>query len=92
MSGFIGLVGLVILVKSLRTRQIRKTVSSTLGEEQNYWEHTARDNYKTNLSQLCSNIQEIQKKYYPKYDEELRDVNEVINRILPQKELFKSTK
>ncbi len=91
LSGFIGLVGIVILVKYLRTKQIRKTVSSTLGEEQNYWEATARHNYEKNLKQLCSNIQEIQKRYYPKYNEQLTDA-EIINRILPQIKLFdKST-
>ncbi|MBD0360338.1 MAG: hypothetical protein ICV56_06455 [Nitrososphaeraceae archaeon] len=93
--GFIGLVGIVIVVKTLRTRQIRKTISSTLGAEQDYWECTARKNYKKNLEQLYHDIERIQKRYYPNYKEELageeldeKKLYEIIDRILPQTKLF----
>lgn len=88
--GFIGFVSIVILVKTLRTRQIRITVSSTLGAEQNYWESTARKNYKKNLEELYHDIERIQKRYYPNYNEELggEKLDEIIDRILPQTKLF----
>jgi hypothetical protein len=88
--GFIGLVGIVIMVKYLRTWQIRETVSSTLGAEQDYWQSTARKNYKKNLEELYRNIERIQKRYYPNYKEELagEKLDDIIDQILPQTKLF----
>ena len=94
--GFIGLVGIVIMVKYLRTWQIRKTVSSTLGAEQDYWECTARQNYKKNLKELYHDVEQIQKRYYPNYKEESageeldeNKLDKITDRILPQTKLFK---
>jgi hypothetical protein len=88
--GFIGLVGLVILVKYLRTWKINKTVESTLGDEQKYWKDRARPNYKNNLTELLHNLYKIQEEYYPHYDDKLtpEKIDEIINSILPQEILF----
>jgi hypothetical protein len=40
LAGFSGLVAIVLLVKRLRTSRINGIISSTLDQEQNYWNET----------------------------------------------------
>jgi hypothetical protein len=94
LSGFIGLVVLVVLVKRLRTTKIEDIVHTTLVVEENYWKK-ARRKYVKDLEHLFVNVQKIQELFYPGYSKtknlSREEMVEVINKLLSYEGLFDSS-